>query len=82
MAQAITRNQSQQESRNPSKNETAASINWNKVKMVVQSLLLLAMPVTALWFSIKNDYLFTSEIASATLIIALIVFVRLIGGRN
>lgn len=82
MAQAITRTQSQQGARNPSQNENSVSINRTRVKMVLQTLLLIAFPAGAIWLSIENDFLFTSEIASATIIIALVAFIRLAGARN
>jgi hypothetical protein len=82
MAQVITRTQSQQGSRNPIQNDNSIAINWTRVRMVLQTILLLAFPVGALWLSIENEFLFTTEIAFATIIIALVAFIRLAGAKN
>ena len=82
MAQAIARTRNQQEQRNSVKKESLIAINWGRVRMVLQSLLLIAFPVAALWLSVENGFLYTVELASATIIITLVAFMRLAGERD
>ncbi|TVZ52519.1 hypothetical protein [Dokdonia sp. Hel_I_53] len=61
----------------PQQVKTSISLNWTALLFVLKNLILLAIPIVAITLSIFSDYLFLTEILSASLLISLLVFINI-----
>lgn len=61
----------------PQEIKTSITINWTALFFVLKNLMLLAIPMVAITLSIFSDYLFLTEILSASFLITLLVFINI-----
>lgn len=81
MAQTLSRAIFPRGTRNPRQNIALSQLSRSILKKVFQAVLTLSSLAAVLWVSVESN-MYVSEIVSASIIIALITFVRLIGQRN
>lgn len=81
MAQTLSRTNVPRGTRTPNENSLLSQINWASIKKTAQAVGTLACLVTALWVSIQSN-MYVAEVATASIIVSLITFVRLLGGNK
>lgn len=70
------------ENHKQSKSVVIQAIDWSKIRLILQSILLVSFPIITIILSIQTDFLFMTEIISGVCIVALLALVRIVGGRS
>lgn len=58
------------------------TVNWSRIRVIAQSVLLVFFPLLTIILSVSTDFLYITEIITAVTIFSLVALVRLIGDRS